>query len=607
MSIASFDSTKDFVSEMLKDIGKGKTQLPDFQRGWVWDDDHIRDLLASIAQSFPIGAVMTLQTGGADVSFKPRPIEGAAEALYRQEVEPDTLILDGQQRLTSLFQALETGRPVSTRDSKGKKIRRWYYFDMKRCVAYDPEYEEAILSIPEDRKLRRNFGRDIALDLSTREQEYANDMFPAHLLFDASDWMKGYFAFWQLASDKFNLYNGFDEQVIKAFGRYQVTVIELGKETAKEAVCIVFEKVNSGGVSLTVFELLTASFAADNFQLREDWEVREETLKNSHPVLRDMDSTLFLQALALLATQSRERGAVSCKRKDILRLCAAEYETWADRVQAGFVKAARFLHGQKIFQACDLPYRTQLVPLAAILTDLGEAADAEGTNRKLTRWYWCGVLGEMYGGTTETRFANDFLDVTRWVRSATEAVRTIQDANFQANRLLTLRTRVSAAYKGIHALLMRAGSRDFRTGEPIEDQTFFDDSIDIHHVFPQSWCRNQGVDRNVCNSIVNKTAIAARTNRSLGGRAPAEYLLTLQKNAGISETSMNDILASHRICAQALRTDDFPRFFASRAESLLQCIETVMGHPVWREEGLFRLEAPMEDYDDGPKDWDENA
>lgn len=607
MSIASFDSTKHFVSKMLKDIGKGKTQLPDFQRGWVWDDDHIRDLLASIAQSFPIGAVMTLQTGGTDVSFKPRPIEGIDEALQLQDMEPDTLILDGQQRLTSLFQSLEMGRPVSTKDSKGKKIHRWYYFDMKRCVEYGPEDEEAILSIPEDKKLMRNFGRDIDRDLSTSEQEYANHMFPAHLLFDPGDWRRGYSAFWKHSDNKTILYDKFEEQVIEAFKRYQVPVIKLGKETSKEAVCIVFEKVNSGGVSLTVFELLTASFAADNFQLRENWEVRERSLKNSHPVLHDMDSTLFLQALTLLATQSRERGAVSCKRKDILRLCAAEYNTWADLVQAGFVKAARFLHGQKIFQARDLPYRTQLVPLAAILTELGEAADAEGTNRKLTRWYWCGVLGEMYGGTTETRFANDFLDVTRWVRGETEVARTIQDANFQANRLLTLRTRNSAAYKGIHALLMRDGSRDFRTGEPIEDQTFFDDSIDIHHIFPKNWCRNQGVARNVYNSIVNKTAIAARTNRSIGGRAPSEYLLTLQNNADISETSMNDILASHRICAQALRTDDFSRFFASRAESLLQCIETVMGHPVWREEGLFRLDAPMEDYDDGPKDWDENA
>ena len=81
--------------------------------------------------------------------------------------------------------------------------------------------------------------------------------------------------------------------------------------------------------------------------------------------------------------------------------------------------------------------------------------------------------------------ARDLPEVTGWVRdqSADEPT-TIRDANFQASRLLTLRTRNSAAYKGVHALLMRDGSRDFRTGEPIEAQTFFDDSIDIHHVFP---------------------------------------------------------------------------------------------------------------------------
>ena len=453
----------------------------------------------------------------------------------------------------------------------------------------------------------KTFRGEVTLDVSSPEREYAEDMFPLHQVFDSSQWRWGYSDYWDRDRDKLELWDSFERQVIESFRRYQVPVIELDKETSKEAVCIVFEKVNTGGVTLTVFELLTASFAADDFQLREDWEARENRLKNAHPVLRRVESTLFLQALTLLVTKAKG-GAVSCRRRDILRLQAEDYKRWADRTEQGFMKAARFLHEQKVFNSKDLPYQTQLIPLAAILADLESVSDTEGARQKIARWYWCGVLGEIYGGASETIFARDLPEVANWIRGdVTELPSSIQDANFQAGRLLTLRTRNSAAYKGIHALLMRDGSRDFRSGESIEAQTFFDDSIDIHHIFPQVWCNRQGIDGNIFNSIVNKTAISARTNRSIGGRAPALYLNTLQSNADMSAEDMDSILASHRILAKPLRTNDFNQFFADRAEQLIQRIESAMGKSVSREEDLFWLGAPVEDYDDGPKDWDESA
>ena len=117
-------------------------------------------------------------------------------------------------------------------------------------------------------------------------------------------------------------------------------------------------------------------------------------------MLRNLQSDDFLQAISLLVTQIRRRGAlasgvaadnapgISCKRKDILKLEVSDWQTWADRVEAGFVRAARFLYGQKIFKARDLPYRTQLVPLAATFVDLGEAGETEGARQKIARWYW---------------------------------------------------------------------------------------------------------------------------------------------------------------------------------------------------------------------------
>jgi hypothetical protein len=610
---ASFDSTKTPLQELLARVDSGKLQLPDFQRGWVWDDERIRSLVASVSVSFPIGAVMLLETGGEHVRFKPRPLAGTHERL--RQIAPDTLILDGQQRLTSLYEALMSPFVVATKDAKGKPLGRWYYIDMKKAVIDEDDREDAVLSVPED-KLVKTFGGEISLDVTTPDREYAASLFPANRIFSSSEWRREYNKYWKHDAGKSDLFDRFEAEVIDRFKQYLVPVIELKKETPKEAVCLVFERVNTGGVALNVFELLTATFAADDFQLRDDWAAREQRLKSQHPVLRNLQSDDFLQAISLLVTQTRRRDAlasgvvadkapgISCKRKDILKLEVSDWQAWAERVEVGFVRAARFLYGQKIFKARDLPYRTQLVPLAAMFVDLGKDGETEGARQRIARWYWCGVLGELYGGAIESRFARDLPEVVAVVRGeATEPI-TIQESSFQANRLLTLRTRNSSAYKGLYALLMRDGGRDFRTGEPIEAQTFFDDKVDIHHIFPERWCKTAGIEPGTYNSVINKTALAARTNRQIGGRAPSKYLPAIEKAAAVETERMNEILHSHCIAPKELRADRFWEFYAARAEALLQRIEAATGKAITREPELFRAGVVAEAYDEGPEEFD---
>jgi hypothetical protein len=588
-AITTFDSTKESLLDLLRSIREGKTQLPDFQRGWVWDDEHIRSLLASISLSYPIGAVMMLQAGNPDVRFKPRLVEGV---ILADPLEPERLILDGQQRLTSLFQSLFLGQAVSTKDVRGHPIKRWYYLDIQKALSPYGDREDAVIGLPEDRVLR-NFRGEVIADYSTPAQEYAARFFPFAQMFDCSDWRSGYSECWDYDRTKVKEFDAFEKEVVKRFEQYQLPLILLRKETPKEAVCQVFEKVNTGGVSLTVFELLTATYAADDFLLRDDWAVREKRLKK-HWVLGTLQSDDFLQAITLLATRERRHQSIaagvmpdnapgiSCKRKDILRLSLEEYQGWADVVTAGFERAARFLYGQKIFSAHDLPYRTQITPLAAIFAMLGDRAESAGVTAKLARWYWSGVLGELYGGAIETRFAKDMPEVLTWINGEDEPS-TVLDANFAPARLLTLRTRNSAAYKGLHALLMRDGCQDFRTGDPIDLQLYFEDRIDIHHIFPQDWCRRNGIDARRCDSIVNKTPLSARTNRMISKNAPSDYLIRIQRNAGIDEMRMEHILSSHCIEQGALRSNDFDAFFMAREAALLDRIERAMGKPIARE------------------------
>ena len=361
-------------------------------------------------------------------------------------------------------------------------------------------------------------------------------------------------------------------------------------------MCTVFEKVNTGGVPLNVFELLTAMFASDNFRLKDDWTLRKSEL-SSRRVLRSVESTDFLQVVSLLATYTRRQNylaagndiasapGVSCKRKDLLRLSLQDYQTWADTALEAIVWTAQFLGQEHIFRSDDIPYRTQLIPLATIRALLGVAADTHGAAEKLRQWYWCGVLGELYGGSIETRFARDVEQSVPWIRDAGSPPGTVIEASFRAPRLLTLRTRNSAAYKGVYALLMRHQCLDWIKNQPMNMATFFEFVVDIHHVFPQAWCDNNDIDHGHRESIVNKTPISYSTNRSIGGKSPADYMPTLANKAGVSDGRIDEIVATHAIDPRFLRSADFGGYFADRSEALLELISQAMGKEAIRDDG----------------------
>jgi len=595
----SFDSTKRNLYEILKDVNSGKIQLPDFQRGWVWDDDRIKGIIASVAKSFPIGAVMLLETGNENIRFKTKPVEGV---VGLNGTKPEMLILDGQQRITSLYQAIMTNRVVNTRNSKGYEIKRWYYIDMVKALDTDSDLEEAIFSINENKIITENIGRDIILDLSTEENEFKNLMYPVSMVDNYDEWRTKFIEYWDYDRDKIKFWNEFEKKIIKGFNGYNLPVIVMKKENTKEAVCQVFEKVNTGGVSLTVFELLTASFASDEFDLKANWEDIKNKFK-PYKILNNTSNTDIIQAITLYSTFNKRLAAitsgltenipsVSAKRKEMLNLTLSEYLKYRDEIVEGFIKSSKILVENHIFNSRDLPYSTQLVPMAAILAKLGDKIDNVGNKNKLMRWFWCGVFGELYGSANETRYALDMIQVTDWIENNAEEPKTIYDANFSPSRLNTLRTRNSAAYKGVYALMMDENTKDWLSATKIDFITYFSESIDIHHIFPVAWCEKNNIPRNDFDCIINKTPLSGRTNRIVSGDAPSKYLERLKKYAGVSDSEFNDILRSHVVSPDYMYKDDFYGFFNNRKEQILQRIEKAIGKQIPRdqlieEEGKF--------------------
>ena len=202
------------LSQLLTDVDSGKIQLPEFQRNWTWDDNRIRGIIASLSQGYPMGAIMRLQYGNPDIRFKYRAITGVN---LKDEVTPEFLVLDGQQRLTSIYQAVFSKDHVNTTTDKGKEIERFYYLNIEKCMDEDTDRVEAVVAVPKDRKRKENFDRDVNLDLSTRDLEYQRKMFPINIVFDSKalmDWQFGYMNTYSADMGAMSLLKAFQAEVL---------------------------------------------------------------------------------------------------------------------------------------------------------------------------------------------------------------------------------------------------------------------------------------------------------------------------------------------------------------------------------------------------------
>ena len=403
------------------------------------------------------------------MNFKPRPVEGVPSEA--KQVTPQLLLLDGQQRMTSLYQVTLRGKVVETVTPK-KKVKRWFYIDLRKALDPTADREEAIIGIPEDRFIRAAFGREVVLDLASATQEYASLMYPVSQVFDWDNWQDGFDDYWVGDQNKptRDEFRTFKKQVLENFKSYHVPVITLDRSTSKEAVCVVFEKVNTGGKALDAFRLVTAMYAAAGHELRKDWYGDDskmgrhrrfaETLRPAGQdagIIAGVGNTDFLQAVSLFHTRDRRRlaekagkqgkelPAVTGNRQALLNLPLDEYKKYQTQVEQGFVQC-----GEVFAHAAHLPYLRPSLSvanrsLAAILADIGEDWEHEANRAKLIQWYWNGVFGELYGSAVETRIARDFMEVPAWLKGGPDPS-TVSETMF---RVRPAKNNADASFRGL--------------------------------------------------------------------------------------------------------------------------------------------------------------
>jgi len=547
------DTNPRALKDLLGEIHTRTSVLPDFQRDFVWEPGATQELIISIANNYPAGSILRVRD--AKRVFACREFEGAPKLDGQKHT---FLVLDGQQRLTSLYQAFY-----------GVGEHR-YYLDLRKLLD-GADFEEAIFHMRATTKWAK--ARE-SFDLQAKEL-----LLPLSVLKGGA----GGFLQWLLQitnpmpqeerTRMLDALTKINEQWIKTIDDYHFPVVTLSDQTEPDALCTIFETLNRTGVKLSVFELLTARFWPHGINLRELWD----WARGEHPIIEDfeVDPYYVLQAIALAC-----RRTPSCKRSDVLNLTNTDIEQWWPPVVAGLATGLEILRDDcKVVLPKWLPYQTMLAPLAAVLArgGLPRTPRAGVQREKLKRWFWCAVFGQAYESAPNSQSAKDVTALVDWLGDG-DVPETIIAFRFDPKALRDVTPRQRSIYRGAICLILANGARDFHTQAVITGKLINDEGIDDHHVFPAKFLENMGVtSARMRDCVLNRTLIDRTTNQIISARAPSQYLAEIRNTPGFP---FEVVLASHCLPTgnnSPFWTDDYETFLMWRQDRLWQDIRRMTG------------------------------
>lgn len=494
---------KNNLISFIKPSTDGKLVLPEFQRDFVWSREDIKDLLVSILKGYFIGSILLIRVDNDNIPFEMRAIEGVGKRV--EELRPELMILDGQQRLTALYYVMA----APNINLKGTKYPYRFYLELNKLLKN--EVDEAVWSERSDN----------CTEYENEQYQFDNGIIPFTRILNWNNWMTEYekrLAKIDKSCDKDELINFIDstkpkwETWIKRITEAEIPIIEIPKvanddEQGISEVCAIFEKMNSTGVKLTVFDLLTArlyKYRAYKINLHKWWE--EAAAENGN--LRELsagESDLYgIFALRFIALK---RG-LEVKGKALINLKPENFDKdWAIAISY-LEKALNRIRstnedGFGAFNMDWMPYSTMVPVLAALLWKIDEAGCDFRSYKHIQKWYWSSVFLERYAGAVETTTKKDYDDLVRSFSddSFTPDVFGEADRNILNNPGYTLKNinRINSIYKGVMNLIALEGAKDFGADDSIEFHV-----LDDHHIFPKAYLNSIQDNLGKYIYIVNK-------------------------------------------------------------------------------------------------------
>ena len=609
------------LKKLITKLKDGSYVIPDFQRDFEWDPSDINALIRSVFLDYFIGSLL-LWRGQSETfdAFSCEPIWG-----FSGNQEPNYIVLDGQQRLTALYYAI-----VSPETPPPKRKNRFLYF------------------IRIDEFMQQNFDRAFeydwtnhAVNLATdREKQFEKHWFPLAVIgrggWELASWMMDYQKHWESkAKDlgtqadsnvaemeeatKFSKYAvEFSDHIRNVTENYQVSYIELDRDLGLEKICDIFTQINSRGVRLNVFDLMNAMLKPKGLQLKYLWRKSQDKYLNLSSKLNISNrmNVYVLQIMSILKQSycspdyiyylipsqvRRIRESDGSTHDKILIDNIEEFQRFWDRAVTVLNRSISLLLEPSGFGAVTpayLPYASILPVFSALQEILSRRVGPRrmDADRKIWQWYWASIFTNRYSGSFESKSAQDFRDISKWIDDNDAQPRMINEFHQQIESL-DLKGQANsntAIFKAVLNLMILQGPLDWQTGRL---PNYAD--VQSHYIVPRNWFSQIGHDVSpLLDSVINRTLITSETSRAfVGDRMPNEYLKELLEEN--DRADVLQILETHCISQEALDVllkkpftlEDFETFLTIRSRTIREHLRDLLDRHQNVSEEVSRTKA----------------
>lgn len=520
------DSKK--YSDLISEIQSGIIKIPKFQRDFVWSIEKTAKLLDSILKGYPIGTFILWQTDERlnDIknigNLKLPPTPDGTKVQY---------VLDGQQRITSLFAAYRGAKIQKVGEKKVTDYRN-IYVNLDASISENDEQVISAEPIGENHVSLSDVLNFMDRMIEIKER-FDDEMFK-----------------------KIHSYS-------RSFDTYDFSTVLLRKEDIDSAI-EVFTRINTGGQTLTLFEIMSAKTYDEKqkFDMQEKWNGFVNELKDIK--YESISSTVILSILSLLLSRTKE-----CKRKTIYALSKqAIIDSWDEAISALKDSIDYFRTTYRIPVSHLLPFDSLLVPFTYFFFHKNDKPDAD-QRKYLEEFFWRMSLSFRYSSSTESSLAQDIKRIDKILKGerpeyddikvGLESPQDLIDTNFQAG---------NSFCKAIVCLLAYQEPKDFRdNGKVILDNSWLKmaNSKNYHHFFPKAYLKGKTVLK--VNSLMNITLVSDHLNkRKIGAKAPSLYIGDFADQNIDIELALNTHFISLK--GFGIESNDYQQFLKARANKM---------------------------------------
>lgn len=518
------------VRDIITKVKDGVIRIPAFQRGFVWDSDSIAFLMDSIYKEYPFGTIQLWRTRE---KLRTEKKLGPFEIFQRDDQYPIDYVLDGQQRITSIFGVFQTDIQLPDNIENPFKI----YFDYKA----DHNLQDSQFFALADKDVD------------------ASKHFPLNVLFDAVKYRQAT--------------NGLSNEDIIKIDKLQAIFkeakipIQTLETNDKSKVSIVFERINRKGIPLDNYQLLSAWTWSEDFDLQNKFQELADELQPYGFEEVGGNVNLLLRICSAILSNDGSAGA-------LINMNGATVRDRFDEILNGVKGSIDFLNTNlKVEKLENLPYNNVLIPLSVFFSNPGNQHlnynDAQ--RQVLEKWFWRSCFSRRYSAGILRALNKDIEEVVKLKRNQPTDL-----ASFPANVTADFFTKNIFTMSAVNTktfilMLAQNAPRSFITGSPITLNTVLKEynRNEFHHVYPKAFLRNQN-DINYNDSCLANFCFMSRAdNRRLGGDAPSVYRqhMIVDSKPILDTAFIEDVI---------LFGDDYNRFIEDRTSKLLQNVNDLI-------------------------------